>query len=1141
MNIAILIGRFPPGVVGGAEIQAQAWARRLAARHRVTVVTRHDAPGQSPREERDGFTVVRLPVSRLPLWRTAADLGRIERALAGLSPRPDVLLCFMTFLSGLAGVRAGRRLGIPAVVWIRGEAEYRLSGPGVDRFVSPGVWKGARGVLVQSEWNRSELLRELEGVSPELASRIRPRLEVVPNGLDLPAGPFAPGGRVLTVCRLIPNKGVRDLVAACAEAGLPLTVAGDGPERPALEELARALGADVRFEGFVDRAGLAALYRGASAFVLASHRGEGLPNAVLEAMSYARPVIVTPSGATRDLVRDGHNGLLVDSADRAALAAALRRLHADPDLAGALGARARRTAERFGWDAVQGRLEDALERWASPPRGRVCFYAPHMYPVMSGGRVAFAGGGEVQVSLIAQGLVRRGFDVDIVTCDYGQREVEVVGGVRLLRSWRPDRGWPVARFFHPRLTATLAALRRSDADVYVVKGAGLNAGLAHDLARALGRRFVFLAGHDLDVTAGLPRVRGPRDRWWGRRAVLGADRVVVQTKRQGELLREGFGRDATVITNMVLLPAGLADAGANVTVLWVGTFKESKRPDWMIRFAERHPDLRCAMAGVVPPAPLTDREYRRALEAAERLPNLEVTGPVPHERIGAFYARGALLAHTSPAEGFPNAFLEAWSHGLPTITAYDPDGILARERLGECHASFEAWEEAVVRWMGDPAARRETGLLARGYVTREHALFRVADRHAAVLDEVLDRGRSPSPAAAARAPSPAGDRERPPARRHRTRAVRVAFLQATLGIGGAERLVQSLVRRMRPARVMSLAITLYEPGPLGEELIAEDRTVVSRLANSRYDAQVGRRLRAVLDAHEIDVVYVCDSPLPKFWMGVLRRQGPRPRVVLGFHATGHPVQAPQQIASRAPAVPVADRHVALSATHGRHLLDRFGMDERRLQVIGSGIDLERFEARRDRGEARARAGLPAGVPLVGMVAALRVEKDHGLFLRAARRLAARFPAARFVVAGDGPEREAIERACRELSLGDAALVLGPRSDIPDVLRALDVAVLPSRAETLPLVLMEAAACATPVVATDVGSVRDVVLDGETGFLVPIGDEAGLAGHVARLLEDEPLRGRMGLAARDLAERRFDEREMIRSYERLFADVADARP
>lgn len=364
MHVAIVIGRFPPGVVGGAEIQAEAWARRLAARHRVSVVTRHDAPGQSACEERDGFVVHRLPASRLPGWRTIADVAGVERVLAGLSPRPDVLLAFITFVSGLAAVRAGRRLGVPAIVWIRGEAEYRLGASRFQRAVAPRVWGGARGVLVQSEWNRRELLRELGCVSPAAVAAIEVKLDVVPNGLELPAGPFPAGTGVLGVGRLIADKGMDVLVDACADARLPLTIAGDGPERGPLEARARAAGADVRFAGAVPHERLDALYRGSAVSVLASRRGEGLPNVVLEAMSYARPVIVTPSGATRDLLADGESGLFVPAGDRPALAAALRRLHAEPEFAARLGARARIVAEGYAWERVVPRLESVLERWA---------------------------------------------------------------------------------------------------------------------------------------------------------------------------------------------------------------------------------------------------------------------------------------------------------------------------------------------------------------------------------------------------------------------------------------------------------------------------------------------------------------------------------------------------------------------------------------------------------------------------------------------------------------------------------------------------------------------------------------------------------------------------------------------------------
>jgi glycosyltransferase involved in cell wall biosynthesis len=363
VNIALLIGHFPPGPWGGAELQAQSWAKLLAERHRVTVITRRLPADLPVREERDGYTVVRIPVHRLPGWRTLADLGAIDRAVAAIEPKPDVLLCFMTFVSGFAGTRTGRRLGIPAIVWIRGEAEYRLSRSRVHRMLSPRVWCDAAGVLVQSEENRRQLLAEMERYAPARLAAVRERLEVVPNGLELPPGPFTRGLRVLSVGRLIPEKGMDTVIDAAAAASMPLTIAGIGPERTALEARAAARGVDCRFEGYASRERLAALYREAACVVLAARHGEGLPNAVLEAMANARAVVATPCAGTRDLLVDGVTGIVVPPDDTAALASALVRLGQDPALATRLGEAARTSAQAFAWDAVRPKLEACLERW----------------------------------------------------------------------------------------------------------------------------------------------------------------------------------------------------------------------------------------------------------------------------------------------------------------------------------------------------------------------------------------------------------------------------------------------------------------------------------------------------------------------------------------------------------------------------------------------------------------------------------------------------------------------------------------------------------------------------------------------------------------------------------------------------------
>jgi glycosyltransferase involved in cell wall biosynthesis len=367
----------------------------------------------------------------------------------------------------------------------------------------------------------------------------------------------------------------------------------------------------------------------------------------------------------------------------------------------------------------------------------------------------------------------------------------------------------------------------------------------------------------------------------------------------------------------------------------------------------------------------------------------------------------------------------------------------------------------------------------------------------------------------------------------------VAFVQGSLDVGGAERLVQGLVRGLDPQRFRPVVVNLHGPGPIGSVLAAEGHTVVSGLAASRFDLLVGARLSRVLRANEVQVAYAIDSALPMFWMGLQRRFSAHPRLVLGYHTTGRNSAVARHALARAAAVGVADRIVALSGSHRAYLARDLGVPEARFEVIFSGVDLRRFDSTASRDEARLRTGLPAGVPLAGIIAALRPEKNHGLFLRAARRVLERMPDARFVIAGDGPERARIEQEIERLGLGGRVLVLGSRQDVPDLYRALDVAVLSSHpvVETLPVTLMEAAATGTPAVATAVGSVADVVLDGETGYVVPPGDEIALAERMRELLADPAQRERMGRAARARAERAFDERDMLRRYGDLFAAVA----
>jgi glycosyltransferase involved in cell wall biosynthesis len=205
----------------------------------------------------------------------------------------------------------------------------------------------------------------------------------------------------------------------------------------------------------------------------------------------------------------------------------------------------------------------------------------------------------------------------------------------------------------------------------------------------------------------------------------------------------------------------------------------------------------------------------------------------------------------------------------------------------------------------------------------------------------------------------------------------------------------------------------------------------------------------------------------------------------------------------------------------------------RCRLIRSGFDTKRFLAG-SREAGRRMLGLPPDVPVVGTVAVFKPQKAPLDFVGVAKRVAAVCPEARFVMVGDGELRPAAERAVETASLSERFLFAGWRAEIPDLLRAFDVFLLTSRWEGLPKVVPQALLSGVPVVATAVDGTREIVDDGQDGFLCSPGDVAGLADRVVRVLS-----GSSGIdpgIKRDRLLREFDQEEMVRAQERLYAEL-----
>jgi glycosyltransferase involved in cell wall biosynthesis len=212
---------------------------------------------------------------------------------------------------------------------------------------------------------------------------------------------------------------------------------------------------------------------------------------------------------------------------------------------------------------------------------------------------------------------------------------------------------------------------------------------------------------------------------------------------------------------------------------------------------------------------------------------------------------------------------------------------------------------------------------------------------------------------------------------------------------------------------------------------------------------------------------------------------------------------------------------------------RAGVRLEKVHMIGNGIDMRPFEGGNLLLRERSRN---EGVPTVGVVARLSHEKGIDLFLRVAERVRKEIPAAKFMVVGDGPERERLKSLMEELGLRDHVSLAGRREDMPSVYASFDLLVSASRHEGLPMAILEGMASGLPCVATAVGDVPKIIQDGECGFLVASGDIESLSARVIALLRDPALRRQLGEAAQRRVEEEFSAQRMATNYLNVYRHV-----
>ncbi len=367
------------------------------------------------------------------------------------------------------------------------------------------------------------------------------------------------------------------------------------------------------------------------------------------------------------------------------------------------------------------------------------------------------------------------------------------------------------------------------------------------------------------------------------------------------------------------------------------------------------------------------------------------------------------------------------------------------------------------------------------------------------------------------------------------RPTKILHIISKLHVGGVENQLLTVLGKYDRNTLSPLVCTLADKGAIGRDIEAMGIEVFSlNKLKHRFDWTIVRDIKNLIGENDIKIVRTHQYHA-NLYGRLAAKKTKVPCVVASVHNVYTRDRKIHRRVINRYLVRYTDKVVAVSEEVKKHIIKYDGLSEEKVKVIHNGVDVKRFSdanGKRIRSELR----ISPEVPIVGTIGRLTYQKGQRYLIDALATLKYKFPQLILLIVGDGPLRNELEDYADSLGTGKNVRFLGTRRDIPDLLSAMDIFVLPSLWEGLVNALLEAMAAGNAVIATDIPPIREIIDTDNIGILVPTENSSSIVASIDLLLHNRLLEKDYGKSAKERARSIFNIDTTVNKYTELFEDI-----